>query len=156
MLSKPSVWNTEPTVPSTKKHSTITKVRVGLEDIAYHFDVYDTPLGYRFLEALDNNLDQQRILEKNFCFLGFANSKRDLNYLCRELNSNLQKINSFNFEPPYEIIHPFRPDDFQFSSSLPKGVTPIGEEMSKPGLRLKHDACNILHRYFEELQGTAW
>ena len=143
-------------MPSTKKHSTITKVRVGLEDIAYHFDVYDTPLGYRFLEALDNNLDQQRILEKNFCFLGFANSKRDLNYLCRELNSNLQKINSFNFEPPYEIIHPFRPDDFQFSSSLPKGVTPIGEEMSKPGLRLKHDACNILHRYFEELQGTAW
>jgi hypothetical protein len=28
--------------------------------------------------------------------------------------------------------------------------------MSKPGLRLKHDACNLLHRYFEELQGTAW
>jgi hypothetical protein len=24
------------------------------------------------------------------------------------------------------------------------------------GLRLKHDACNLLHRYFEELQGTAW
>ena len=28
--------------------------------------------------------------------------------------------------------------------------------MSKPGLRLKHEACNLLHRYFEELQGTAW
>ena len=28
--------------------------------------------------------------------------------------------------------------------------------MDKPGLRLKHEACNLLHRYFEELQGTAW
>ena len=28
--------------------------------------------------------------------------------------------------------------------------------MSKPGLRLKHEACNKLHRYFEDLQGQAW
>jgi hypothetical protein len=28
--------------------------------------------------------------------------------------------------------------------------------LTEPGLRLKHDACNLLHRYFEELQGTAW
>jgi hypothetical protein len=29
-------------------------------------------------------------------------------------------------------------------------------EMSKRGKRLKHESCNLLHRYFEELQGTAW
>ena len=34
-------------------------------------DVYDTPLGKRFLDALKDNLSQKRILEKNFCFLGW-------------------------------------------------------------------------------------
>ena len=28
--------------------------------------------------------------------------------------------------------------------------------MATPGKRLKHESCNLLHRYFEELQGTAW
>ena len=52
-------------------------------------DVYDTPLGKRFLDALRDNLSQKRILEKNFCFLGWADSKRDLNFLCRELNKSI-------------------------------------------------------------------
>ena len=44
-------------------------------------DIYDTPLGQRFIEALKDNLLKKRILEKNFCFLGWADSKRDLNFL---------------------------------------------------------------------------
>ena len=67
-------------------------------------DVYDTPLGKRFLDALKDNLSQKRILEKNFCFLGWADSKRDLNFLCRELNKSIEQINSFTFDPPYERI----------------------------------------------------
>ena len=66
------------------------------------------------------------------------------------------KINSFKFDPGYEKIHPFREDDFQFSSNLPIGKAIDGDDMATPGKRLKHDACNLLHRYFEELQGTAW
>ena len=131
-------------------------VRVGLIDRAYYFQVYDTPLGQRWLEALKDNLKQERILEKNFCFLGFADSKRDLNYLVAELNSNIAKINSFTFTPPYENIHPFTVDDFQYSSSLPIGKAVNGDESVTPGKRLKHESCNLLHRYFEELQGTAW
>ena len=131
-------------------------VRVGLIDRAYYFQVYDTPLGRRWLEALKDNLKQERILEKNFCFLGFADSKRDLNYLVAELNSNIAKINSFTFTPPYENIHPFTVDDFQYSSSLPIGKAVNGDESVTPGKRLKHESCNLLHRYFEELQGTAW
>jgi hypothetical protein len=152
-----SAWNTEPTVPSTEKTSFIyDMVRVGLTEKAYYFQVYDTPLGHRWLDALKDNLKQKRILEKNFCFLGFADSNRDLNYLVQELNSHIAQINSFHFEPTYEKIHPFRVDDFQYSKNLPTGLCPDGDEMSKPGLRLKHDSCNLLHRYFEELQGTAW
>jgi len=119
-------------------------------------DVYDTPLGKRFIEALKDNLVKKKILEKNFCFLGFADSKRDLNFLCKELNDSIEQINSFKFDPPYEAIHPFRTDDFQYSSKLPIGNAPDGDYTKTPGLRLKHDACNLLHRYFEELQGTAW
>jgi len=157
MLSKQSVWNTEPTVPSTKEDKFIhDMVRVCLEKKAYYFQVYDTPLGHRWLQALKDNLEQKRILEKNFCFIGFADSKRDLNYLVGELNKNITTINSFTFNPQYEKIHPFTTDDFQYSSSLPIGKAVNGDESVTPGKRLKHEACNLLHRHFEELQGTAW
>ena len=143
-------------MPSTEKNNAISTVEVELDNMSYYFNVYDTPLGSRFLEALDDNLINKRILEKNFCFLGFADTKRDLTHLCKELNESVEQLNSFSFDPPYEKIHPFRPEDFQYSNKLPMGVSPIGEEMKTPGLRLKHEACNLLHRYFEELQGTAW
>jgi len=122
-------------------------------DKAYHINIYDTPLGKRWIESLKDNLRQQRILEKNFCFLGFADSNRDLAYLVRELNRNIEQINSFVFSPRYEYIHPFGRDDFQYSKNLPIGRDDDGKHK---GLKLKHDACNLLHRYFEELQGTAW
>ena len=152
-----NVWNTEPTVPSTEKDKFITDtIEVGLNNTTYYFNVYDTPLGHRWIEALKDNLKKQRILEKNFCFLGWADSKRDLRYLCAELNQNIEQINSFDFHPPYERIEPFVTDDFQYSAKLKTGPCEYGDEMSKPGLRLKHEACNLLHRFFEDLQGTAW
>ena len=152
-----NAWNTEPTVPSTGKNKFIKDmVRVGLTDMAYYFQIYDTPLGHRWLSALKDNLKQQRILEKNFCFLGFADSKRNLNYLVGELNKNIARINVFNFTPAYERIDPFSADDFQYSSSLPIGKAVNGDESKTLGKRLKHNACNKLHRHFEELQGTAW
>ena len=144
-------------MPSTEKNNFIhDMVRVGLTQKAYYFQIYDTPLGHRWLDALKDNLKQKRILEKNFCFLGFADSKRDLNYLVGELNNNVAQINSFNFNPSYVKIHPFRTDDFQYSSNLPIGKAVNGDESVTPGKRLKHESCNLLHRYFEELQGTAW
>jgi hypothetical protein len=153
-----NAWNTEQTVPSTKDHSKFLfeLVRVALNDRAYYIQTYDTPLGHRWLEALRDNLKQKRVLEKNFCFLGFADSKRDLFYLVKELNKSVEQINSFTFNPAYEKIHPFVADDFQYSGNLPTGTVMFGDEMETPGLRLKHEACNLLHRYFEELQGTAW
>ena len=148
-----NAWNTEQTVPSTKDHSKFLfeLVRVGLNDKAYYIQTYDTTLGKRWIEALKDNLKQKRILEKNFCFLGFADSKRNLTHLVSELNKSVEQINSFTFSPAYEKIHPFVGDDFQYSSSLPIGKGPMCL-----GLKLKHDTCNLLDRYFEELQGTAW
>ena len=146
--------NTEPTVPSTQKNKFLFElVRVALDDKAYYIQTYDTPLGKRWIEALKDNLKQKRILEKNFCFLGFADSKRNLNHLVKELNKSVEQINSFTFDPSYEQIHLFVPDNFQYSSDLPIGKNNDGKQL---GLKLKHEACNLLHRHFEELQGTAW
>jgi len=151
------VQNTEPTVQSTQKNKFLfDQVRVALNDRAYYIQTYDTPLGKRWVEALKDNIKQKRVLEKNFCFLGFADSNRDLNFLCSELNKSIAQINSCKFDPQYEQIHPFKADDFQYSSSLPIGKAVNGDETVTPGKRLKHEACNLLHRYFEELQGTAW
>ena len=152
-----NAWNTEPTVQSTGKNKFLhDMVRVGLTDIAYYVQIYDTPLGHRWLEALKDNLREKRILEKNFCFLGFADSKRDLRYLVGELNFNIANINAYDFAPEYERIEPFSADDFQYSDKLPIGEAVNGDKSKTPGKRLKHEACNKLHRYFEELQGTAW
>jgi len=151
------VQNTEPTVPSTQKNKFLFElVRVGLNDRAYYIETYDTSLGKRWIEALKDNLKQKRILEKNFCFLGWADSNRDLLYLVKELNKSIEQINSFTFDPMYEHIHPFVSDDFQYSSNLPIGKWDNGDISKTLGKRLKHETCNLLHRYFEELQGTAW
>ena len=119
-------------------------------------NLYDTPLGRRFLEALKENIIKKRVLEKNFCFIGWAGSKRNLAYLVSELNKSVSQINSFGFKPPYEKIDHFTEDDFQHSSDLPIGKAVNGDESQTPGKRLKHEACNKLHRHFEELQGSAW
>ena len=62
-------------MPSTLEN----KIEIQYNNQTVSIDVYDTSLGQRFLEALRDNLVEKRILEKNFCFLGWANSKRDLN-----------------------------------------------------------------------------
>jgi len=141
-------------VPSTQENNFLYEnLVIQLDHKQLRIEIYDTPLGQRFLEALKDNLAKNRVLEKNFCWLGWADSKRDLHHLVGELNKSIAQINSFGFEPAYEKIHPFSTDDFQYSSTLKIGK---GDPNLTPGLRLKHDACNLLHRYFEELQGTAW
>ena len=112
-----SAWNTEPTVPSILED----KIIIDYNGKKVYIDVYDTNLGIRFIKALKDNLLKKRILEKNFCFLGWADSKRNLNFLCKELNESIAQINSFSFNPKYDRIDPFVPDDFQFSARLKIG-----------------------------------
>ena len=144
-------------MPSTKKNKFLFEtVLLELNSKELRIRVYDTSLGKRWLSALEDNIKQKRLLEKNFCFLGWPDSKRDLRYLVAELNKNIEQINSYTFNPPYERRDLFSQDDFQFSSNLPIGKAVDGDANATPGKRLKHEACNLLHRYFEELQGTAW
>ena len=103
-------------------------------------------------------------LEKNYCFMGFADSPRNIDYLCEQINESIGVINRFNRShtwgnaglEPYAIQDHFDCDTVMYSADLPTGSCPDGNESNKPGLRIKHDAMNRLHRYFEDLQGEAW
>ena len=127
-------------MPSTQKDKVSSnKVKVYLDNISYSIDLYENSLAERWLQELSNNLLQNRFLEKNFCFLGFPDGKRDLAYLVNELNCNSNIINNFVFDPPYRVKDDYTDSDFKNSD-----------------LSLNHETCNLLHRYFEDLQGTSW
>ena len=140
MLWKWNVRNTERTVPSTEKNNLYhSRVKVNLDNLSYWIDLYDTTLAGKWLHALSENLNHKKFLEKNFCFLGFPNSKRDLRYLVDQLILNSKIINQFEFDQEYKVKDDYDISDFQ-----------------NQDLSLNHDTCNLLHRYFEDLQGTAW
>jgi len=132
----------------------------GKRDLTYTINVISHPFMIRWLETLKDNVIKNRVLEKNYCFLGFADSKRNLNFLCKELNEVVDQINGFDWTKhglaEYKIDKTFVEDDFMFPETLPIGHAVNGDESKTPGCRLKHDACNLLHRYFEDLQGQAW
>ena len=88
-----NVQNTERTVPSTVEHKTLFEnIVIQLNNKQLRVHIYDTRLGQRFLDALKDNLKNKRILEKNFCWLGWADSKRNLHHLVEELNKNIAQI----------------------------------------------------------------
>jgi hypothetical protein len=98
-------------------------------------DVYDNSLSRKWLKALNLLLKDEYHLEKNYCFLGFAQSDRTPEYICNQINNSIQAINNSNIG--YQI------DDHY----TVKNTT--DQEWN-----LSQDRMNQLHRYFEELQGT--
>ena len=103
--------------------------------IDYTIAVNDTPMARNWYTALQDLLKCNLYLEKNFCFLGFPDSPRDLTYICNELRSATNTINRF-FAGKYVIAETFSPH------TLRDGLTPNQELM------------NRLHNHFEHLQGT--
>ena len=123
--------------------------------ISYFIDIENTDFNSRWLSALEKNLNNKMHLEKNYCFLGWQNSARNIDYLCDEINSAISDINVFNFSNVWQSnglnAYPIN-DHFSPDKLLQKGDVGRG----KPGLKLNHEPMNRLHRYFEDLQGEAW
>ena len=115
----------------------------------------DTVLAQDWVEALRGLLQAGNLVEKNFCFMGFPHTARNLGYLCRELNDAIYKINLFNrkgiWPIPYVIEEYFTPDSVRFGDEYP-----IGWDEGNLGLGIKHSVMNTLHNHFERLQGTVW
>jgi hypothetical protein len=99
-------------------------------------DVYDNSLSRKWLKALNLLLKDEYNLEKNYCFLGFANSDRTPEYICNQINASIQAINASGIG--YVID-----DRFDVAGT-------VAEEW-----RIDHSRMNQLHRYFEDLQGVA-
>lgn len=106
------------------------------QQLDVYIDVFDNSLSRKWLVALNSVLTNQLHLEKNYCWLGWAEGARDLNYLCVQVNRSIMAINSSSLS--------YRIQDFFSPSSVID---------SRGGVN--HDKMNQLHRYFEDLQGHA-
>lgn len=138
---------------------------IDLDDtIDVHFALYNSDFHTRWKDELKKLLTQNYHLEKNYCFMGFVDTPRNVEYLCNQINDAIGQINRFNTSnkwqdaglESYAIQDHFETDTVMYSADLPIGPAVNGDKMAVPGLRIKHDAMNRLHRYFEDLQGEAW
>lgn len=99
-----------------------------------YIDVYNNSLSRKWLASLNDLLRGGNHLEKNYCWVGWTESKRNLEYLCTQINRSVHHINSSALD--------YRIDDWFSPANV---VDETG--------RLNHDHMNLLHRYFEDLQG---
>ena len=125
----------------------------------YDIELAESQLAQDWIQALQDLLTGGYQIEKNFCFMGFPHTTRNLSYLCQELNDAVFQINIFNRNgqwqkaglESYVIEEYFAPDVVRFGNEYP-----IGYDDSNLGLSVKHGVMNILHNHFEKLQGTVW
>ena len=115
-----------------------------------------------WLASLKEILSSNLRLQKEFCFLGFPNSHRTLEFLCDELNQTITLINNYDFTQhglePYVIEEWFHPNVVRFPDSYPMEDWTLGDTRTpgteKLGLKLKQGVMNQLHNHFEILEGT--
>ena len=114
------------------------EIDLGTENdfLTVYIDIYDNSLSRKWLKALDQLIADNYHLEKNYCFLGFADSERNGAYLIGQINQSIAEINAADLG--YTIN-----DVFTLENTVD----------SKGGVN--HDLFNRLHRYFEDLQGTS-
>ena len=104
--------------------------------ITVYINVHDSSLSRKWLTAVNELINKQYHLEKNYCFFGFADSERNGAYLINQINSSIAEINAARID--YTINDVFRL-----------------EEVLDSNYQLNHDRFNHLHRYFEDLQGVS-
>ena len=161
MWSVWSVRNTERTVPSTQEIEIVLRNPQNKQDtLSYYIEFESTDFNIRWLSAVEQNIKNNLHLEKNYCFLGWAKSPRDVEYLCGEINKAFWQINEFNRSgewqkqglDDYKIDEHFS-KEYVMYDDVDHKVAATYEDM---GLKLKHEPMNRLHLYFEQLQGEAW
>ena len=104
--------------------------------LTVYVDVYDNSLAHKWLAALTHLIDNKYHLEKNYCWLGWANSARSVQYICTQINRSIHAINAAGLG--YGI------QDF----FTPSNTTTLDG-------KIDHAHMNQLHSYFEDLQGVS-
>jgi hypothetical protein len=129
-------------------------IEMDLEDLTVYIDVHDSGLGRKWLSALNNLITDNLHLEKNYCFFGFADGPRNGQLIIDEINRSIGAINSADIG--YTIN-----DNFTLDNSVIPGdeITIVTDTNTArrnviPG-DVNRDHFNLLHRYFEDLQGVS-
>ena len=104
--------------------------------LTVYIDVADNSLSRKWLAALNDIVRTGLHLEKNYCWLGWTESARNAEYLCTQINRSIMAINVSALD--YRIQDFFTPGT-----------------VIQADLDIDHARMNQLHRYFEDLQGTA-
>ena len=110
-----------------------------------YFEVYDNSLSRKWLPAFENILNEGLHLEKNYCFFGFPDGPRNLDFLASEINRTIAAINGSSIN--YVIKDHFTVANMtvvKYSNRAEQNIT-----------TLNHDKLNQLHLYFEETQGVS-
>lgn len=106
------------------------------ETLKVYIDVYDNSLSRKWLAALTDLIRNNYHLEKNYCFFGFPDGPRNGKLLIEEINRSINAINSADIG--YTINNHY---------TLANSVDDKGG--------VNHTQFNLLHRYFEDLQGVS-
>jgi len=114
------------------------------ELLPVYIDVEDNSLSRRWLEALNQLLENNYHLEKNYCWFGWHAGPRTAEYICDQINQSIAAINAADMG--YQIS-----DHFDTTNTITAGA--VGDGL--PGGKLIHHKLNRLHRYFEDLQGVS-
>ena len=109
-----------------------------------YIDVYESSLGNKWLNSLNNLLKNNYHLEKNYCFFGFADGPRNGQLIIDQINKSIEHINSASLG--YHI------DDY---FTLDNSVIPGEPAFDNTSGEVNRDHFNQLHRYFEDLQGIS-
>lgn len=104
--------------------------------LTVYIDVHSNSLSRKWLAALNDLIKNNYHLEKNYCFLGFPDAKRNGAYIINQINDSIAEINSANIG--YVID-----DVFTLENTIDQD------------LKLIHTKFNQLHKYFEDLQGVS-
>ena len=132
------------------------------DTLDYYIVPNDTQLAKDWILALKETLSNNLKLQKEYCFLGFPNSARTLEYLCDKLNKSIEIINKYDFTKhglnDYVIEEWFHSDTVRFPDTYTvEGTVTSGEintQRLQIGLQPKHGILNQIHNHFERLQGT--
>ena len=117
--------------------------------LTVYIDVEDNSLSRKWLTALDHLVLNNYHLEKNYCWLGWADSARSIEYICEQINRSITVINSAGLG--YTINDSFTPENTVSTDWL----TAKSNRESTGWNGVNQDHMNQLHRYFEDLQGTS-
>jgi hypothetical protein len=116
--------------------SLLDVVELDLGDLTVYVNVYDNSLSRKWLTALNHLIEHEYHLEKNYCFFGFAEGDRNGPYLIEQINKTIAAINEGGIG--YTIDNVF---------TMANSVDAEGG--------VNHDQFNLLHTYFEDLQGVS-